>query len=110
MSQNVLKALVRSLMPLVYAAVAAAIAHFGYHVSNVTVIRMVTVGFAALTVILHSLEVKFPWVGVFLGWFGAPAYAPSVKKTQAQQIAEQAQQIIDLQGKVKALSTAPSTS
>ena len=94
---NVWKAIIRSITPLVYSTAVAVIAHFGYHVSNATVVQIVTTGFIALSVVLHSLEIKFPWVGVLLGWFGAPAYTPSVKKTQAQQIAEQAQQIADLQ-------------
>lgn len=89
MNPNTLKAIIRSLMPFVYSGVAAIIAHFGYHVSNSTVIQIVAAGFAAATVILHSLEVKFPWVGVFLGWIGAPAYAPSTKVTLVQQLAAQ---------------------
>jgi len=78
---NLLKALIRTLTPLVYSSVAAVIAHFGYHVSNSTVIQIVSAGFAGLTVLLHSAEVKWPWVGGLLGWFGAPQYTPSTKTT-----------------------------
>jgi hypothetical protein len=88
MNPNTLKALVRTLTPLLYPLVASAIARFGYHVSNATIIQIVAGGFAGLTVILHSAEAKWPWVGVFMGWLGAPAYAPSTKMTVTQLQAE----------------------
>lgn len=81
---NAVRALIRTLMPFVYSSVAAVIAHFGYHVSLATVIQIVGGGFVGLTVVLHALEAKFPWIGVLLGWIGAPTYPPSAKvKAQA---------------------------
>lgn len=90
---NTIKSIVRSLTPLLYAAVAAVIAHFGYHVSDATVVKILGVGYGALAVVLHGLEARFPWVGTLLGWFGAPVYAPSVKKQQAATIAQLKSQV-----------------
>ena len=89
---NPYKALVRSLMPLLYPAVAAIIAHFGYHVSNAVVIQIVAGGFAGATVLLHTAETRWPWVGVFLGWLGAPGYTPTTKVT-----------VVSLQAEIDAL-------
>jgi len=98
LSPSVLKALIRTFMPAVYSGVAAAIAHFGYHVSLATVIQIVGGGFAGLTVVLHWAEKKYPWVGALLGWIGVPQYAPSVKATQASEIAALQAEIAALKG------------
>src|ERR1019366_915273 len=82
-SSNAFKAIIRSLMPFVYAGAAALIARFGYHVTNATVIPIVKVVGGVLTIVLHALEPQFPWIGVFLGYIGAPVYAPSAKVTLA---------------------------
>jgi hypothetical protein len=95
-ASNTFKALIRSLMPFVYSGAAALIAHFGYHVSNSTVIQIVTIGFAGLTIVLHAAESQWPWVGVFLGYVGAPVYAPVVSQTT---------QIAQLEALVAALIT-----
>ena len=84
---NPAKALVRTLVPFVYPAVAALIARFGYHVSNATVIQIVAAGGTGLTIVLHLLEEKFPKVGILLGWLGAPVYTPSTKASLSAQIA-----------------------
>jgi hypothetical protein len=97
--RNLVKSLIRSLMPMLYSLVASAIAHFGYHVSLATVIQIVGGGFVGLTVILHAAEKRWPWVGVLLGYLGAPTYAPPVKVTQAAQIAALQQQLAELQNK-----------
>ena len=99
LSSNTYKAIVRSLTPWAISLVAGLIAHFGWHPSNTLAAQIVGYGGVGLTVAVHALEVKFPWAGVFLGWLGAPAYAPSVKATlvatnaqlQAQLSAIQAQ-------------------
>jgi len=89
-------------MPLIYSSVAAIIAHFGYHVSNSTVIQIVTVGFGGLTIILHLAETKWAWVGALLGYIGAPVYV-STKASQAAQISQQAAQIAELEALVQTL-------
>jgi hypothetical protein len=86
-ASNAFKAIVRSLMPFVYSIVAGAIAHFGYHVANTTVIQIVTIAGGVLTIVLHALETQWPAIGVFLGYIGAPVYAPSTKVTLQAQLA-----------------------
>ena len=76
LSTNAFKAIVRSLTPFVYSGAAALIAHFGYHVSNSTVIQIVAIVGAVLTIVLHLLETQFPSIGILLGYIGAPVYAP----------------------------------
>jgi len=78
-SSNAVKAIIRSLAPFVYSFIASVIAHFGYHVSLAVTIQIAAIAGLGLTVVLHALETQFPWVGAFLGWIGAPAYAPSTK-------------------------------
>ncbi len=84
---NRLKAFIRSVFPFVESAAAAFIArHFG-HVSTNASEFILGVGGLGLSGVLHWLEGHFPWVGVFLGWIGAPAYAPSAKTVLEQQVA-----------------------
>src|ERR1035437_6309871 len=101
-SSNAFKAIVRSLMPFVYSGAAAIIARFGYHVANTTVIQIVTIAGGVLTIVLHALETQFPWIGVFLGYIGAPVYAPSAKVTLA---ASKKQQIATLEQQLATLAT-----
>ena len=84
---NTVKALVRSLTPWAISVVASVIAHFGYHVSLTTASQITVAVGTVLTIGAHVLERRFPWVGVFLGWIGAPAYAPSVKQSLALKVA-----------------------
>ena len=93
MLPNTVKAIIRSLTPLIYSTVAAVIAHFGYHVSNTVVVQIVAGGYAGLSVVLHAMESQFPWVGALLGWIGAPVFAPSVKKQQASLISKLQSQV-----------------
>ena len=86
-TSNAFKSIVRSLTPWLTSTVVAVIAHFGYHVSNVVAARIIVVAGAALTVVLHALETQFPWIGVFLGYIGAPVYAPSGKTSLKTQVA-----------------------
>jgi hypothetical protein len=94
LSQNTLKAIIRSLTPWALSLIAGVVAHFGWHPSLALEVKIVGIGGAGLTVAVHALEVKFPWVGVFLGWLGAPKYAPSAKNAL----------IAELQKKVDALT------
>ena len=87
-ASNAFKAIVRSLMPFIESGAAAAIAHFGYHVSNSTVVQIVAIAGAALTIVLHALETQFPAIGIFLGYLGAPVYAPSPKVSDKARIAQ----------------------
>ena len=84
---NTIKAIVRRVMPLVEGALVGAIAHFGWHPTATVVAEIVAVVATGLSIILPAAEAKFPWVGVLLGYMGAPVYAPSTKKSQATQIA-----------------------
>ena len=101
-SSNSFKAIVRSLMPFVYSGAAALIAHFGYHVSNAVTVQIVTIVGVVLTIVLHALESQFPWIGVFLGYLGAPVYAPSAKVTLA---ASQKAQIATLETQLATFAT-----
>jgi hypothetical protein len=87
-STNAFKAVVRSVMPYLESAVAAAIAHFGFHATPTVVAGIIGIGGTLLTMLFHALETKYAWVGVFLGYVGAPVYAPSTKLSQAAQIAQ----------------------
>ena len=78
--QNAGKTLVRQLMPVVYSLIAAFIARLGYHVSLLSVAKIIGVGTVGLNVVLVPLERKWPWFGAILGWLGAPTYTPTVSK------------------------------
>lgn len=106
-AQNAFKSIVRSLTPWLTSTVAASIAHFGYHVSNVVAAQIIVVAGAALTVVLHALETQFPWIGVFLGYIGAPVYAPSGKTSLKAQVATLESQLAALTA-TAAESAAPS--
>lgn len=93
---NSLKAIIRSLMPFVYSTAASLIAHLGYHVSMKSTVEIVAIVGGALTILLHALETQWPAIGIFLGYVGAPVYAPSTKVSQAQQIAQLEAQIASL--------------
>ena len=84
---NALKAIIRSLMPFVESGAAALIARLGYHVSLTTTIAILGIVGGALTILLHALETQWPAIGVFLGYLGAPVYAPSTKISQKSAIA-----------------------
>src|ERR1035437_2224715 len=108
-SSNAFKAIVRSLMPFVYSGAAAIIARFGYHVANTTVIQIVTIAGGVLTIVLHALETQFPWIGVLLGYIGAPVYPPSTKVSQAAQIATLENQSAALLAEIALLKGTPAT-
>lgn len=106
---NSFKAIVRSLMPFVYSGAAAIIAHFGYHVNNATVVQIVAIAGAALTIVLHALETQFPWVGILLGYIGAPVYPPSPKVTLAMENQMLKSQIALIELQLASLSSPPAT-
>ena len=97
MKPNTIKAIIRSLAPAVYAAIASVIAHFGYHAGSGTVVAIASGAFAILTVVLHAAERKWPWVGAFLGYIGAPNYAPTKKAALALKVADLQAEIARLQ-------------
>ena len=107
-ASNSFKAIVRSLMPFVLSGAAALIARLGYHVSLQTTTLILGVAGGALTVVLHLLETKFPWVGAFLGYIGAPVYAPSKAKVKDAMIATLEAQVATLMAKASEASN-PST-
>lgn len=96
---NTFKAVIRGLMPWIESGTAAIIAHFGYHVTLQTTIEILGIAGAGLTIILHAAETQWPSIGVFLGYLGAPVYAPSTKISQKAEIAA-------LEAKVAALVAA----
>lgn len=87
MTSNVYKAIIRGLVPWLTSTIAAVVAHFGFHVSPIVSAEVIVFAGTGLTVILHALETRYRWIGVFLGWIGAPVYAPSVKATLQANIA-----------------------
>lgn len=96
MSQNQIRAFIRGLMPFVYAWAAAFIAHLGYHAGPRTTALVLAVTFAVLSALLHWLEIHFPWVGIFLGWIGIPAFPPSKRTTLLAEIARLQTQVLAL--------------
>lgn len=103
---NAYKAILRSLMPFVEGAVVAVVAHFGWHINLATAAQVLVVVGGALTVVLHAAESRWPWVGVFLGVLGAPAYVPSAKATQAGVLATQDARIATLEAELAAVYAA----
>ncbi len=87
MATNVYKAIIRSLTPWATSVAAAVIAHFGFHVSAIVSAQIVVYAGTVLTVLLHALETRYRWVGVFLGWIGAPVYEPGAKASMQATIA-----------------------
>lgn len=110
-SPNTTKSIIRALTPWLLSTIASVVAHFGFHVSSATTIQILAGAGAVLTVLLHTLEARFPWVGVFLGYLGAPVYAPSVKIVQASQIASLQAEVDALRAQAhEAVSPSPVTS
>jgi len=104
-TSNTYKSIVRFVVPLLYPTIASLVARLGYHVSLAAVLQIVIGGGVGLGVILLALEKKFPWIGVFLGWFGAPKYVPTVKKASLlATLDEQASTIEGLKAQVAALA------
>ena len=89
---NPFKAIIRSLTPFAIAAVVGGAAHLGYHVTMGTAAAIVAGAGGFITVAVHALEPRYPWVGVFLGWLGAPGYTPTTKVT-----------VVSLQAEIDAL-------
>lgn len=85
---NAFKAIVRSLMPFVLSSLAAASTRLGWHLTSTEQAQIVVVGGAVLTIVLHALETQWPAVGIFLGYIGAPVYAPSTKVSDKARIAQ----------------------
>ena len=84
---NTIQSIVRALTPWLLTTLGALAARFGWHVSNTASLQGLVLAGGVLTVVLHSLESRFPWVGTFLGWVGAPFYAPGKTSQQATTIA-----------------------
>ena len=107
-ASNAFKAIVRSLMPFVLSGAAALIARLGYHVTLTTTTEILGIVGGALTIVLHAAETQWPWVGIFLGYIGAPVYAPSTKVSYEAQIASlQAQMATLLAQQSEAKSPSP---
>ena len=85
---NNLKAFVRSVFPFIESSAVAAIAHYVYNVSPTHSAEILSLGGVALSAFLHWAETHFPWVGVFLGWIGAPTYAPSAKQALTSHVVQ----------------------
>jgi hypothetical protein len=98
MVQNQIRAFIRGVMPFVESSIAGFIAHRYFKSSTVTVAQIIAVGGALWSAVLHYLEIHFPWVGVFLGWIGVPAYPQSAKTRLAAQVAALQSEIDTLKG------------
>ena len=103
---NTIKSIIRALTPWLLTTLGAVAAHFGWHVSSTASLQGLVLAGGLLTVVLHALEHKFPWVGALLGWLGAPVYAPGKASQQATTIATLESQITALESK---LLTVPPT-
>jgi hypothetical protein len=101
---NVWKAIVRSLMPWILAGVGLVIAKAGWKPTPDAEVAILTALGGGLTILLHLVETKFPWVGVFLGYIGAPTYAPATKTIVNTQLADALNQIAELQRQVTDLT------
>jgi len=86
--QNQVKAFIRGVMPFVESSIVASVAHFGFKISPTVSAQIIALGGLGLSAVLHYLETHFKWVGVLLGWIGAPAYAPSLSATVKSLTAE----------------------
>ena len=93
-------------MPWVLAAIGVAIAKIGWKPTPDIELTIASSLGTGLTVLLHLLETKFPWVGVFLGYLGAPSYAPSKKVTVNAQLSDARVEINELQRQVAAMTSA----
>ena len=91
---DLLKAIIRSITPWAITTMVTLVARLGYHITLQVAIQILVVAGAALTVVAHLLEKKWPWVGVFLGWIGAPVYPLTPKQTQAKIANLQAQLLL----------------
>lgn len=87
-SPNAFKAIVRSLMPFVLAGIVALCVRLGYHPTPQVVSDIALAGGAALTILLHAAESRWPRLGVLLGYVGAPVYPPSAKVSLASENAD----------------------
>ena len=76
-------------MPFLETSAAGLVAHLGFHLSTKTAaIYIAGGGGVVLSGVLNYLEKRFKWVGVLLGWIGAPSYAPSLSATVKSLTAE----------------------
>ena len=106
MNSNRIKAFIRSVFPFAESAAVAAVAHFGWRVSPAVATYILGFGGVGLSAVLHWLEGHFPWMGVFLGWAGAPAYAPALKNILAANLDQAQSEIAQLQKELDAWKTA----
>ena len=104
---HTIKSIVRALTPWLLTTLGALAAHFGWHVSNATSLQGLVIAGGVLTVLLHSLERRFPWVGTFLGWIGAPVYEPGKASQQATTIASLESEVAALSAKLSAAGPSP---
>ena len=103
---NNLKAFVRSVFPFLESSAIAAIAHYAYHVSPTHAAVILSAGGVGLSAVIRWTETHFPWVGVFLGWLGAPTYAPSAKQVLVGQVAQLRDELASTKAELNAWKTA----
>ena len=106
---NTIKSIVRALTPWLLTTLGALAAHFGFHVSNAASLQGLVLAGGVLTVVLHSLESRFPWVGTLLGWVGAPFYVPGKSSQQATIIATLESEVAALSKSLSAAQAPQST-
>lgn len=96
-STSIFKTIVRAATPWAISAVVWSAQRFGLHVNAGTATEVAAVVGTALTVLVPPLEKKWPWVGVFLGWIGAPTYTALTTKAALEA------EIVALQNQVNAV-------
>ena len=99
---NTIKSIVRALTPWLLTTLGALAARFGFHVSNAASLQGLVLAGGVLTVVLHTLESRFPWAGTLLGWIGAPVYAPGKASQQSTTIATLESEVAALSAKLAA--------
>jgi len=98
-STSIYKTIVRTLTPWAIGAVVWVAQRLGFHVNAGTATEVAASIGLALTLIVPPLEKKFPWMGVFLGWIGAPTWTANTSKAQlAAQLAALEVQLAGTQG------------
>ena len=105
MITNRLKSFVRSVFPFVESYALSLVARYGFHVSPTVATAVLGFGGLGISAAVHWLESHFPWVGVFLGWIGAPTYAPALKTLLASQLNQAQSEIQALQTELNAWKT-----
>ena len=93
------KDITRFVTPYLLSLIISLAAKLGFNVTLVTAGLILTIGGTALGIVALIFEKWFPWVGAFLGYIGAPVYAPSKAKVKDAMISTLEAQVAELMAK-----------